>query len=271
MPQHRQLQLLWHLHLTPRDRHAFGVLQPRLQPYNRFRVQLHALQRRRKRAVDTGHGLLTRQPRLRLQRWKPAQAGPKRPQARTRGRDAQGAADVTAHAQRAAAKGNQRALAAATAAWCEGAAARVLGAAEDVVDRLGDHHGRGHVRLDVQHGAGGEQHVDKRAVVGGGLVGQRGEAESGILAHDLEVVFDGDGEAVEGANKLAGLCEMLVSGAGGGEGKIEEGFGETVRLEASVLVSQAERSAPGCRVGHLGALGAIPAGGQRQPSCRRPW
>lgn len=45
----------------------------------------------------------------------------------------------------------------------------------------------------------------------------------------MEVVFYGNGEAVEGTDELLGLCEVLVPRASSGDGEVEEGFGKTVR------------------------------------------
>lgn len=61
----------------------------------------------------------------------------------------------------------------------------------------------------------------------------------------MEVVFYGNGEAMEGTDELPGLCEVLVPRASSGDGEVEEGFGKTVRLGGAVSVTDVQTSVLG--------------------------
>lgn len=55
-----------------------------------------------------------------------------------------------------------------------------------------------------------------------GSEAQSRETEAGVVAGDVEHVFDGDGETVERADGLAGAREVGVEDGGAGEGGFEE-------------------------------------------------
>lgn len=118
--------------------------------------------------------------------------------------------DVCPYADAAASEGNQGGFTTRRAARGEIAVARVDRSAEDIIDRLRDHHGRGHVGLAVEDGACVEEQVDEGAVVCGGVVDQRGEPDGRVIADEVEVVLDGNGETMEGPFCLACLLEVGV-------------------------------------------------------------
>jgi len=68
--------------------------------------------------------------------------------------------------------------------------------------------------------------LDERGILGGGLVAEGGDADGAVVTGDVEGVFYGNGEAVEGTEGVAGAEEVGVEELGAGEGGEEEGFGE---------------------------------------------
>lgn len=50
------------------------------------------------------------------------------------------------------------------------------------------------------------------------MEGERGDANGGVDAGDVETIFDGDWETVEGAEGLTNASEMRVQLRGTGEG-----------------------------------------------------
>lgn len=74
--------------------------------------------------------------------------------------------------------------------------------------------------------AGCEEEVDDRRGGRGGVECQGGDTDCGIYAGNVERVFHGDGQAVEGAKRRGCAGEVVVEEAGAGEGGDEEGFGK---------------------------------------------
>lgn len=107
---------------------------------------------------------------------------------------------------------------------------RAHGPPKDVVDRLADHHGRRHVCLDVQDGAGGLEQLGKGRVGLGGVADVRGEAEGGVEPAHLEAVLERDGQAVQGADGPARAGQVLVAGPGRGDGAVKARLRESVCL-----------------------------------------
>lgn len=138
---------------------------------------------------------------------------------------------------------------------------RVHGTSEDVVDGLGDHHGGGHIRFHVEDGAGGLENRREGCVLVGGLVGITGDADGGVESGEVEVVFEGEGEAVERAYGSAFGGEVVVTGGGCDEGAGEAGFGEAVRLISYVSLSSLIEL----------VFGSLPAGEQLRLVCKRLW
>lgn len=60
------------------------------------------------------------------------------------------------------------------------------------------------------------------------MEGQGGDADGGVVASDFEYVFEGDWEAVEGAEGLTVLSKIGVAGGGEVECGGEERFREAV-------------------------------------------
>lgn len=125
-------------------------------------------------------------------------------------------------------EGDEGGFSAARAARGGGAVEGVEGAAVAVVDGFGDHHGGRHVGFHEGDGAEGEEGGDDAA--GGGLRFQSpvAETDGGGVVGDVEVVFDGDGEAVEGAGGFLRLLEFLVEELCSFERGAEHGHREAV-------------------------------------------
>ena len=87
-------------------------------------------------------------------------------------------------------------------------------------------HRLGHVGLGDDDGAEGLEEHDEGRVCCGGLEGEGGEAEAGVDAGDVEGVFEGDGEAVQGPDGRAGAAEVRVEVLCARAGSVEERFGE---------------------------------------------
>lgn len=156
------------------------------------------------------HGLLTGHTGATAQGWKTAERWPEREDARTSGRDAKRASDIAADAPGAAPEHDEGGLAAGAPAAGELAVARVHGAAEGVVDGLGDHHGGRDVGLDVEDGAGPAQEVREHRLVRRRVADVRREAHGRVEPDQVEVVLQRDGQPVEGSERLARLREVRV-------------------------------------------------------------
>lgn len=87
----------------------------------------------------------------------------------------------------------------------------------------------------------------------------------------MEVVFYGNGEAVEGTDELLGLCEVLVPRASSGDGEVEEGFGKTVRLGGAVSVTNVQNDVLGLCAASKKTREAVPIDVRQLLSCRKPW
>lgn len=138
--------------------------------------------------------------------------------------------NVGSYTETAATKGNQGGFTPRRATRGQVSVARVDRPPEDVVDRLRDHHRGGHVRLDIEHGAGPQQQINQRAVVGGRVIDQGGEPDGGVGADDVKVILDGDGQTVERSNGGARLLEMRVELLGPRNGLVEEDLRQAVCL-----------------------------------------
>lgn len=196
--------------LAPRDRQTPGVREPGLGAHHGRAVKGQVGQGASQGTVDALHGLLARHARAAAQGWEAAEAGPQGKDAGAGGGDAQGAANIGADANGAAPEGDEGRLATRGAAAGEITVQGADGAAEDVVDRLGNHHGRGDIGLDVEHGARGLEERRQRRVVGSGVANVAHESHGGVQALEVEVVLEGDGQAVEGPDGLAGCREVLI-------------------------------------------------------------
>lgn len=126
------------LGVPPGDGQHAGVAQPGLAGDDGAGLELDVGDGPGHGPVDALDRLLAAHAAPAPQRREPPEAGPQREDARAGRRDPQAAANVGAHAQAAALEGDQRRLAAAAAAAGELSVPRVDGAAEDVVDGLGD-------------------------------------------------------------------------------------------------------------------------------------
>lgn len=120
--------------------------------------------------------------------------------------------DIRSDTKRTALERNKRRLSTGAPTASKIPVSRVHRPAEDVIDRFRNHHRRRHVRLDVKDGAGLLQQRSERGVVLRGVVNMRDEAYGGIEPLKIEVVFKGDGQAVEGSDGLPGALEVLISG-----------------------------------------------------------
>ena len=98
-----------------------------------------------------------------------------------------------------------------------------------------DHHGRRHVGLAVSHRPQLLQHIDQCRIVLGRLIHERREADCAVFPFDIEVVFERDGQPMEGSYRLTGSLEVLVEGLCLLNSLIEEGIAETIGLNARKL------------------------------------
>lgn len=103
------------------------------------------------------------------------------------------ASNVSAHPDPAAAHGKQGSFAAGRAAGGVARDMRIVGAAKDIVGRLEREERDGDVGLDERHSTSVLQQAYNRGVVGGGFVDPFGVADTGVVALNVDGVFEGDG------------------------------------------------------------------------------
>jgi hypothetical protein len=75
-----------------------------------------------------------------------------------------------------------------------------------------DHHGCWHIGLAVPHRPQTLEHVHQRRIVFGWLIDQSREANCAILPLDVEVVLEGNRQAMQRSDGLAGSLEVFVEG-----------------------------------------------------------
>lgn len=168
-----------------------------------------------------------------------ARAGADAVQPVERRRDADAPADVRAEAHGAASEREEGALAARAAAAGEVAVLRVPAVPDDVVHRLPDHQRVRYGCLNVQYGAEGAQlahhlgFVD--ALFAGVFEALKGVnpayvAHGGFNSADVELIFEGDREAMEWANGGVVLGIVVVELLRVGDCCVKENLVETADL-----------------------------------------
>ena len=94
-----------------------------------------------------------------------------------------------------------------------------------------NHHRRRHVRLAVVDRAGFLQQIHQCGIVWRRLADQRSKADGTVPTDDMEVVFEGNGQAVQRAHQLPRGVEMAVQRLCMGNGFGKEDFRQAVYLE----------------------------------------
>lgn len=126
-------------------------------------------------------------------------------------------------------------LAARAPARRERDVARVEGAAKDVVLGLAPHYALRDIGLcEYDCAEGGEHLCEDGGWERGGVADIGDVADGGVAAGDMELVFDGYGQAVEGPAVGGGEG---VEFCGAGEGGGEEGLGQCVCLRGDQLIA----------------------------------
>lgn len=116
---------------------------------------------------------------------------------------------------------HQRRLTTRAASRRQLAVPRVHCGAVDVVGSLEVHAGLGLVGAGEDDGAELAERLDDGGVIVAGAVDPGDEAGICEVRCDADLVLEGEGDAVEGADEAAGEGEMLVAGLG-----VVDGFGE---------------------------------------------
>lgn len=235
VPHDRDAQPRGQVGLAPRDGQRARVAQPGPAGGDGPGLELDVPDGAGQGPVDALDRLLPGHAAAAPERRGPPEAGPQREDARAGRRDPQAAADVRAHPQAAAPEGDQRRLAAAAPAAGELPVPRVDGAAEDVVDGLGDpgsvlgqyglvrfvsrtalgarkfiHHGRWDIGLDIEHCPGFLKHRGKGRVIRCRVINMACKTDSRVEALEVEVVLERHRESVKRTDRLARAGKMIV-------------------------------------------------------------